>query len=86
MIHGLDARVLCGQDIRQSGMWPTDSARADAFVAEFGGTLSVMPVGSVAIAIQWEGNNGESRTVTAASASEAFKKLRRIMPSNSLQD
>jgi hypothetical protein len=86
MTYGVDARVLCGQDVRRSAMWPTDSARADAFIAEYGGTLSVMPVGNVAIALQWENEIGELRTITAASVSEGFHKLRQSMCRNHTQD
>lgn len=86
MMHGVDARILCGQDVRRGAMWPSDAARADAFVSEFGGTLSAYPVGNVAIALQWEGERGEVRTTTASSVSEAFSKLRHAMTIDPMQD
>jgi hypothetical protein len=71
-----DARVICGYDVRRTGFWPTDSARADAFMAQYGGTLSAMPIGNVAIALQWESEDGELVTATGATVAIAFEQLR----------
>lgn len=79
MIVGIDARQMCGHDMRRSGLWPTDRARVEAFVQRYGGMLSAYPVGDVAIALQWEGDDGETHTATAHNMAEAFHKLRHQM-------
>jgi len=75
----MDARVMCGRDIRRSGVWPCDSARLDAFVSENGGTLSAYPVGNVAVALQWDTDDGETRTATGASVADAFTRLQQLL-------
>lgn len=75
-IHGIDARVLCGQDVRRSGLWPSDQARIDTFVHEYGGSLEAFPVGNVAIAVRWIGPNAQVVTETAQTAAEALRRLR----------
>ena len=75
-IHGVDARVLCGQDVRRSGLWPSDRSRIDTFALEYGGSLEAFPVGDVAIAIRWHGPNNQVVTETAQTAAEALRRLR----------
>ena len=72
----MDARMLCGHDVRQTGMWPADEARVEAFVARYGGMLCAMPVGNVAIALEWQAEDGRVVRATAASVADAFVKLR----------
>lgn len=67
--------MICGQDVRQSGLWPTDSARMDAFIARFGGVLEAEPVGGVAIMLRWS-DGLATHTVTGMTAREALRKLR----------
>lgn len=76
---GFDERVLCGQDVRRSGFWPTDKARAEAFIARFGGTLAATAVGDAAIALRWEAVNGQVVTATAPTTADAFERLTRAM-------
>jgi len=49
----MDPRLICGQDVRQSGIWPTDESRIEAFIQRYGGTLEAGPVGNVAIMLRW---------------------------------
>jgi hypothetical protein len=53
MIHGLDARQMCGQDIRSRGVWPSDSSRLEAFVGQHGGIVEAYPIGNVGVALRW---------------------------------
>lgn len=71
----MDARLICGQDVRRSGIWPTDEARIEAFIQRFGGVLEAAPVGDAAIMLRWT-NNDLTRTVTGITAREALRKLR----------
>jgi hypothetical protein len=71
----MDARLICGQDVRRSGIWPTDEARIEAFIQRFGGTLEAAPVGDAAIMLRWT-HNDATRTVTGITAREALRKLR----------
>ena len=68
--------MLCGHDVRRGGLWPTDEARVDAFVAKYGGVLAAMPVGNVAIALQWHSEDGRIIHATASTIADAFDKLR----------
>jgi len=71
----MDARLICGQDVRQSGFWPTDEARVEAFVEQHGGTLEAGPVGDVAVMFRWS-HNGKTIVTTGVTAREALRKLR----------
>lgn len=75
----MDARVMCGHDVRRSGVWPSDSARMDAFVSRNGGTLTAYPVGNVAIALQWDTKEGETRTTTGSTIADAFARLQTLI-------
>jgi len=70
-----EARRICGQDIRQSGFWPSDTARVEAFIARHGGTLEAAPVGNVAIMLRWQTPDGRTHDVTGVTAREALSKL-----------
>jgi len=72
---GEDTRLACGHDVRRSGIWPTDRARAEAFIATYGGTLSAMPVGDAAIALRWETSAGQVVTATGPTTAIAFDRL-----------
>lgn len=71
----MDARVICGQDVRRSGFWPTDESRIEAFIARFGGTLEAAPVGDAAVMLRWS-DGEQTHTVTGITAREALRKLR----------
>lgn len=71
----MDARVICGHDVRQSGIWPTDEARIEAFIQRFGGVLEAAPVGDAAIMLRWTTEDG-TKTATGITAREALRKLR----------
>lgn len=75
----MDERLLCGQDVRRSGFWPTDKARAEAFVARFGGTLAATAVGDAAIALRWEAASGQMVTATGPTTAVAFDRLTQAM-------
>ncbi len=70
----MDARLICGQDVRRSGLWPTDESRIEAFLARFGGTLEAGPVGDAAVMLRWT-NEDITRCVTGVTAREALRKL-----------
>lgn len=70
----MDARLICGQDVRRSGIWPTDEARIEAFIQRFGGVLEAAPVGDAAIMLRWT-NGDVTRAVTGITAREALRKL-----------
>lgn len=72
----MDARLICGQDVRRSGLWPTDEARLEAFVQQYGGTMEAAPIGDVGIMLRWCGELGTTATVSGATAAEAIVKLR----------
>lgn len=74
-----DVRILCGQDVRRSGFWPTDSARAEAFIARFGGTLAATTVGDAAVALRWEASSGQVVTATGPTTAAAFERLTRAL-------
>lgn len=66
---------MCGQDVRRSGIWPTDESRIEAFLARYGGTLEAGPVGDAAIMLRWtEGDR--SICATGVTAREALQRLR----------
>ena len=71
----MDARLICGQDVRRSGIWPTDEARIEAFIQRFGGVLEAAPVGDAAIMLRWTSTDG-TKTATGITAREALRKLR----------
>ena len=75
----MDARLICGQDVRRSGLWPTDAARAEAFVAQHGGVLSAYAVGNIAVTLEWQSDRGQTRSATAPSVAEAFDRLRGLI-------
>jgi hypothetical protein len=78
-VSGLDTRQLCGHDVRRSGFWPTDRARAERFVATYGGTLAAVPVGDAAIALRWEAASGQVVTATGPTTAMAFERLTQAM-------
>jgi hypothetical protein len=71
----MDARLICGQDVRQSGIWPTDESRIEAFVGRYGGTLEAGPVGNVAVMFRWT-QNGRTVVASGVTARDALRKLR----------
>lgn len=71
----MDARLICGQDVRRSGIWPTDESRIEAFLARFGGTLEAGPVGDAAVMLRWT-HADITRCVTGVTARDALRKLR----------
>ncbi len=75
----MDARLICGQDVRRSGIWPTDEARIEAFIQRHGGTLEAAPVGDAAIMLRWTSLEGEGKTATGITAREALRKLQAEM-------
>ena len=75
MMTEMDARLLCGQDVRRYGFWPTDTARAEGLVAQYGGMITAMPVDGVAVSMRWEPDDGEPITVTACSVPDALERL-----------
>ena len=77
MLYGTDARVMCGMDVRSQVPSPTDDARADGFVAQYGGQLAIYPVGGVAIGLDWTPPDGEPTVhIAAPSVGEALSRLR----------
>lgn len=74
----MDARLICGQDVRRSGIWPTDESRIEAFIQQHGGTLEAAPVGDAAIMLRWYTESGESHAVTGVTAREALNRLTQI--------
>ncbi len=74
MTHGLDARQMCGHDIRSYGVWPSDSSRLEAFIGQYGGSGEAYPVGNVGIGLRW--TDGE-RVVTHSGPTftEALQRL-----------
>lgn len=70
----MDARLLCGQDVRRSGIWPADEARIEAFIERYGGVLEAAPVGDVAVMLRWT-SAGATHSVTGMTAREALRKL-----------
>lgn len=75
----MDARVICGQDVRRSGIWPTDEARIEAFIERYGGTLEAAPVGDAAIMLRWTTHDGQGKMTTGVTAREALRKLQAEM-------
>lgn len=72
----MDARILCGHDVRQSGIWPTDEARIESFIQRYGGTLEASPVGDVGVMLRWFNAQGQESIVTGSTARDALTKLR----------
>jgi hypothetical protein len=70
----MDARMLCGQDVRRSGIWPTDESRIETFLARYGGQLEAGPVGDAAIMLRWT-NGDKTQCVTGVTAQDALTKL-----------
>lgn len=77
----MDARLICGQDVRRSGIWPTDESRIEAFIQRYGGTLEAAPVGDAAIMLRWQSEAGESYAVTGVTARDALKRLTQMCSS-----
>ena len=75
----MDARLICGQDVRRSGIWPTDEARIEAFIQRYGGTLEAAPVGDAAIMLRWTKDDGQGKMTTGITAREALRKLQAEM-------
>ena len=73
--YGVDARQMCGSDIRSRGVWPSDSARLEAFVGQYGGSLEAFPVGNVGVGLRWIGTE-RTLTRTGATAGAALESLR----------
>lgn len=71
----MDARLICGQDVRRSGLWPTDESRIEAFIDQHGGTLEAGPIGDVAVMFRWS-RDGRTVVTTGVTAREALRKLR----------
>lgn len=84
-IYGVDARILCGQDVRRSGIWPTDQARIDTFVHEYGGSLEAFPVGNVAIGLRWFAPNAQVVSAVGTTACDAMRRLRQEMGVNDVR-
>lgn len=80
----MDARILCGYDVRRSGMWPTDEARIEAFIGQYGGTLEAAPVGDAAIMLRWQSDTGATHMVTGVTASDALTRLTNICNTTSV--
>lgn len=76
MQHGTDTRLMCGMDLRRMATSPEDVARVEAFLGEYGGTMSVYPVWGVAMAVEWEPCNGPSVTGTGPTVAMALQSLR----------
>lgn len=76
--YGLDARQMCGSDIRSRGVWPSDSARLEAFVGQYGGSLEAFPVGNVGVGLRWIAGE-QTLTRTGATAGAALESLRAAM-------
>lgn len=70
--------MICGQDVRRTGIWPTDESRIDAFIQRHGGMLEASPVGGAAIMLRWQKDDGECHTVTGITARDALKRLMQI--------
>lgn len=70
----MDARLICGQDVRRTGIWPMDEARIEAFIQRFGGVLEAAPVGDAAVMLRWT-HNDRTTSVTGVTAREALRKL-----------
>lgn len=66
---------MCGQDIRRSGLWPTDESRIEAFLARYGGTLEAGPVGDAAVMLRWTSGD-RAVCATGVTAQDALTKLR----------
>lgn len=74
MNHGLDARQVCGRDIRSYGVWPSDSARLDAFIGQHGGVLEAYPVNGVGVTLRWLSGD-RVVTETGTTAGDALRRL-----------
>jgi hypothetical protein len=71
----MDARLICGQDVRRSGIWPTDESRIEAFLARYGGELEAGPVGDAAVMLRWTSGD-KAICATGVTARDALQKLR----------
>jgi hypothetical protein len=70
----MDARLVCGTDLRRTAWTPEDAARAEGLAARYGGTVAVQAVGDAAIAARWTA--GELIvTATGVTATEALRDL-----------
>ncbi len=76
--YGVDARQMCGSDIRSRGVWPSDSARLEAFIGQYGGSLEAYPVGNVGVALRWIAPD-RTLTRTGPTAGAALESLRAAM-------
>lgn len=72
----MDARQMCGHDVRRSGIWPTDSARLEAFIQQHGGTVEASPIGNVGVMLRWCAELGNGVVVTGQTTQDAIVKLR----------
>ncbi|MEY2711644.1 MAG: hypothetical protein RL487_1427 [Actinomycetota bacterium] len=75
---GEDARQMCGSDIRSRGVWPSDSARLEAFIGQYGGSLEAYPVGNVGVALRWIAGD-RTLTRSGATTGAALESLRAAM-------
>lgn len=71
----MDPRFTCGTDIRRAMPGPEDAMRADGFVARYGGVLSILPVGDVALALTWDAPNGMRVTEQAPTMGLGLQQL-----------
>jgi hypothetical protein len=70
-----DMRIMCGSDVRQAGVWPEDATRAEGLAARYGGTVSLYPVGTAAVCVEWRAADGKVFTVTGETAADALREL-----------
>lgn len=71
----MDARRLCGTDVRRSGVWPDDSARADGLAQRHGGTIAIYPVSTWMMAAEWRSTDGQVVTGYGETAADAMQQL-----------
>jgi len=81
MHYGHDTRLVCGTDVRRFGYGPEDAARAEGFVARYGGLLSVAPVGGAAVSVTWETGTGQAVSGTGLTFADALRDLQRRVAS-----
>jgi hypothetical protein len=70
-----DLRIMCGSDVRQSGVWPEDATRAEGLAARYGGTVSLYPVGTAAVCVEWRAADGQVHVHTGTTAGDALQQL-----------
>lgn len=69
-----DLRILCGMDVRRTGLWPDDEARAEMLARRYGGTITTYPVGLAAVCFEWR-HDDQVVTVTGSTAADALGQL-----------